>query len=137
MDFCLIETPCICSLIIQIQYIFLCVQGDCTTVCGKLAYHERFHTGELRDRYVLFDHQSFFHKLGSLGLMGITADPQYGGSGMGYMEHIIVFEEMVRASSAVALSYGASSNLCINQINLNGTPEQKEKYLPKVSLEQS
>lgn len=87
--------------------------------------------------HFLFDHQSFFRKLGSLGLMGITADPQYGGSGMGYMEHVIVFEEIVRASSAVAVSYGASANLCINQINLNGSPQQKEKYLPKVSLEQS
>ena len=67
-----------------------------------------------------------------MGLLGITASPEYGGSGMSYLDHVIVSEEISRVSAAIALSYGAHSNLCVNQINLNGTAEQKEKYLPKV-----
>ena len=59
---------------------------------------------------------------------------QYGGSGLGYLDHCIVMEEMSRISASIALSYGAHSNLCINQITRNGTDAQKEKYLPKVSL---
>ncbi|MCI4661758.1 MAG: isovaleryl-CoA dehydrogenase [Neomegalonema sp.] len=69
-------------------------------------------------------------ELGELGLLGITADPDYGGSGMGYLAHCIAVEEISRASASVGLSYGAHSNLCVNQINRNGTPAQKEKYLP-------
>lgn len=71
-------------------------------------------------------------KLGRLGLLGITVEEVYGGSGMGYSEHVIVMEEMSRASAAIGLSYGAHSNLCINQIHLNGTQEQKQRYLPKL-----
>ena len=71
-------------------------------------------------------------KLGELGVLGITADPQYGGAGLGYLEHIIVMEEISRASAAVGLSYGVHSNLCINQLSLHGTAAQKEKYLPKL-----
>jgi len=67
-----------------------------------------------------------------LGLLGITANSTYGGSDMGYFDHVIAMEEISRASGAVALSYGAHSNLCVNQINRNGTEEQKEKYLPKL-----
>merc|ERR1719394_1814105 len=67
-----------------------------------------------------------------MGLLGITADPDFGGSGMGYLDHTIAMEELSRASGAVALSYGAHSNLCVNQINRNGTTKQKEKYLPKL-----
>jgi len=69
-------------------------------------------------------------ELGALGLLGLTADPEYGGTGMGYIEHIVAMEELSRASASVALSYGAFSNLCVNQISLNGTHEQKLKYLP-------
>ncbi len=69
-------------------------------------------------------------EMGRLGLLGMTVDPEYGGTGMGYIEHIIAVEEISRASASVGLSYGAFSNLCVNQISLNGTQEQKQKYLP-------
>ncbi|MER8443566.1 isovaleryl-CoA dehydrogenase [Mesorhizobium sp. M1066] len=69
-------------------------------------------------------------ELGALGLLGITADPDFGGSGMGYLAHVIAVEEISRASASVGLSYGAHSNLCVNQINRWGTPAQKERYLP-------
>ncbi len=71
-------------------------------------------------------------KLGELGLLGITADEAYGGAGMGYLAHCIAVEEISRASASVGLSYGAHSNLCVNQINKNGSAEQKAKYLPKL-----
>jgi len=71
-------------------------------------------------------------KFGELGLLGITADTQYGGSKMSYLAHCIAMEEISRASASVGLSYGAFSNLCVNQINRNGTDEQKEKYLPEL-----
>ncbi len=69
-------------------------------------------------------------ELGALGLLGMTADPEFGGSGMGYLAHVVAMEEISRASASVGLSYGAHSNLCVNQINRWGTPEQKRKYLP-------
>ena len=72
-----------------------------------------------------------------MGYLGITADPDFGGTGGSYLDHIIIMEEISRAAGGVALSYGAHSNLCINQINRNGTTEQKEKYLPKVIQIQS
>lgn len=71
-------------------------------------------------------------KMGELGLLGITAPEQYGGSEMGYLEHCLVVEEISRASASVGLSYGAHSNLCVNQIVRNGNEEQKQKYLPKL-----
>ena len=71
-------------------------------------------------------------ELGSLGVLGMTADPAYGGSGLSYLAHTIVMEELSRASASVALSYGAHSNLCVNQINRHGTAEQKQRYLPKL-----
>ena len=71
-------------------------------------------------------------KLGALGLLGITADSSFGGSGMGYLAHCVALEEISRASASVGLSYGAFSNLCVNQINRNGNNEQKEKYLPSL-----
>nr|MBX2855150.1 acyl-CoA dehydrogenase family protein [Paracoccaceae bacterium] len=71
-------------------------------------------------------------KMGALGLLGVTADPEFGGSGMGYIAHCVAVEEIARASASVSLSYGAHSNLCVNQINRNGSPPQKEKYLPKL-----
>lgn len=70
--------------------------------------------------------------MGELGLLGVTVPSKYGGSDLGYFEHCLIMEEMSRVSGAVALSYGADTNLCINQINRNGNEEQKEKYLPKV-----
>ncbi|KRB31997.1 MULTISPECIES: isovaleryl-CoA dehydrogenase [Mesorhizobium] len=71
-----------------------------------------------------------WRELGTLGLLGITADPDFGGSGMGYLAHVIAVEEISRASASVGLSYGAHSNLCVNQINRWATPAQKEKFLP-------
>ncbi len=71
-------------------------------------------------------------KMGALGLHGITVEEEYGGSGLGYLEHCIAVEELSRSSAAVGLSYGAHSNLCVNQIRRNGTDAQKRKYLPKL-----
>lgn len=71
-------------------------------------------------------------EMGDLGVLGVTADPEYGGTGMGYLAHVVAVEEISRASASVGLSYGAHSNLCVNQINRHGTPEQKAKYLPKL-----
>lgn len=71
-------------------------------------------------------------KFGEMGLLGITVPEQYGGADMGYLAHIVAMEEISRASASVGLSYGAHSNLCVNQINRNGTEAQKQKYLPKL-----
>src|SRR6201996_4938950 len=71
-------------------------------------------------------------KIGALGLHGITVEEEFGGSGLGYLEHCIAVEEISRASAAVGLSYGAHSNLCVNQIRRNGNEKQKRKYLPKL-----
>lgn len=73
-----------------------------------------------------------WRKLGEQGVLGITVDEEYGGTAMGYLAHMIAMEEISRASASVGLSYGAHSNLCVNQISRNGTKEQKEKYLPKL-----
>ena len=73
-----------------------------------------------------------WRELGELGLLGITVSETYGGAGMGYLAHAVAIEELARASASVALSYGAHSNLCVNQIKLNGSEEQKRKYLPKL-----
>ena len=73
-----------------------------------------------------------WRKLGDMGLLGITVDEQYGGTGMGYLAHSVAMEEISRASASVGLSYGAHSNLCVNQLHKNGTEEQKHKYLPKL-----
>ena len=69
-------------------------------------------------------------EMGELGLLGMTVDEAYGGTGMGYVAHVVAVEELARASASVSLSYGAHSNLCVNQISLNGSNEQKAKYLP-------
>ena len=71
-------------------------------------------------------------EMGALGLHGITVEEEYGGSGLGYLEHCIALEEVSRGSAAVGLSYGAHSNLCVNQIRRNGSEEQKQRYLPKL-----
>ncbi|XP_053952691.1 isovaleryl-CoA dehydrogenase, mitochondrial [Anastrepha ludens] len=78
------------------------------------------------------DLRSFWKKMGELGFLGITAEPDYGGTGGTYLDHCIIMEEISRAAGGVALSYGAHSNLCVNQLTKNGTSEQKEKYLPKL-----
>lgn len=69
-------------------------------------------------------------KLGDIGVLGITVEEEYGGAGMGYLEHVVALEEISRASAAVGLSYSAHSNLCVNQLRLNGNEEQKKKFLP-------
>ena len=71
-----------------------------------------------------------WRKMGGLGLLGITVEEDYGGAGMGYLEHVVAMEEVSRGSASVGLSYGAHSNLCVNQIRRNGTEEQKRRYLP-------
>ncbi len=71
-----------------------------------------------------------WQEMGELGLLGVTVEEDYGGAGLGYLAHVIVVEEIARASASVALSYGAHSNLCVNQIRLNGSEEQRKKYLP-------
>jgi isovaleryl-CoA dehydrogenase len=76
--------------------------------------------------------RALWPKLGALGLHGITVEEEYGGSGLGYLEHCIAMEEISRGSAAIGLSYGAHSNLCVNQIRRNGSDAQKRKYLPKL-----
>ncbi|TWG99358.1 isovaleryl-CoA dehydrogenase [Mesorhizobium sp. J18] len=73
-----------------------------------------------------------WRELGEVGLLGITVEPEYGGAGMGYLAHAVAMEEISRASASVGLSYGAHSNLCVNQIRRWGTEDQKAKYLPKL-----
>ncbi|MCD6077332.1 MAG: putative Isovaleryl-CoA dehydrogenase, partial [Ramlibacter sp.] len=73
-----------------------------------------------------------WRKMGDLGVLGITVPEEYGGANMGYLAHMIAIEELSRASAAVGLSYGAHSNLCVNQIKRNGSEAQKKKYLPKL-----
>lgn len=97
----------------------------------------RFTSAELAPRAAEIDRTNNFpvdmwRKLGDLGVLGITAPDQYGGAGLGYLEHCIAMEEISRASASVGLSYGAHSNLCVNQIVRNGTEDQKQRYLPKL-----
>jgi isovaleryl-CoA dehydrogenase len=73
-----------------------------------------------------------WRKMGDLGVLGITVPDEYGGAGMGYLAHMIAMEEISRASASVGLSYGAHSNLCVNQIKRNGSDAQKRKYLPRL-----
>ncbi|MGY9031432.1 MAG: acyl-CoA dehydrogenase family protein, partial [Rhodobacterales bacterium] len=75
---------------------------------------------------------ALWKEMGDLGLLGVTVPEEFGGAGMSYLAHTVAVEEIARASASVSLSYGAHSNLCVNQIKLNGTADQKAKYLPKL-----
>ncbi len=98
---------------------------------------QSFASDEIAPRAADIDHQNVFPsdlwaKMGALGVLGITVGEEYGGAGMGYTEHVVAMEEISRASASVGLSYGAHSNLCVNQIHRNGTEEQRRRYLPKL-----
>lgn len=97
----------------------------------------QFAQGEIAPRAEQIDIDNDFptelwQQFGNMGLLGMTVEEEYGGTNMGYLAHVVAMEEISRASAAVGLSYGAHSNLCVNQIRKNGTPEQKIKYLPKL-----
>ena len=96
-----------------------------------------FAQSEIAPRAAEIDKSDLFpadlwQKMGALGVLGITVSEEYGGAGMGYLAHMIAMEEISRASASVGLSYGAHSNLCVNQIKRNGTEAQRQKYLPKL-----
>ncbi len=98
---------------------------------------QQFAAKEIAPRAAEIDRNDQFpadlwRKMGDLGILGITVEEQYGGAQMGYLAHIVAMQEISRASASVGLSYGAHSNLCVNQIRRNGTPAQKARYLPKL-----
>lgn len=98
---------------------------------------EAFTAAEITPRAAEIDRQNDFPadlwpKMGALGLLGVTVEAEYGGAAMGYLEHVVAMEEISRGSASVGLSYGAHSNLCVNQIRRNGSEAQKRRYLPKL-----
>jgi isovaleryl-CoA dehydrogenase len=98
---------------------------------------QQFAADEIAPRAAAIDQANLFpadlwRKMGDLGLLGITVEEEYGGTAMGYLAHVVAMEEISRASAAVGLSYGAHSNLCVNQIRRNGSEAQKRRYLPKL-----
>jgi isovaleryl-CoA dehydrogenase len=98
---------------------------------------QQFAADEIAPRAAAIDHANLFpadlwRKMGDLGVLGITVEEEYGGTAMGYLAHVVAMEEISRASAAVGLSYGAHSNLCVNQIRRNGSDAQKKRYLPKL-----
>lgn len=109
--------------------------GDTAEMLRESVYD--FAQSEIAPRAEAIDRDNEFpadlwHKMGDVGLLGITVADEFGGAGMGYLDHVVAMEEISRASASVGLSYGAHSNLCVNQIHRNGNTDQKRRYLPRL-----